>query len=138
MIEAKIKYAGGMLFSARTDSGHEVLMDADPQFGGADKGPRPMELLLAGLGGCTAMDVISILKKKKQEVTGLEIKVKGERAEEHPKKYTAIEVEFLVKGKGISPEAVKRAVQLSMDKYCSAKATIESGAKVTYAYRIEE
>ncbi|MDA8388652.1 MAG: OsmC family protein [Nitrospiraceae bacterium] len=136
--EVNIKYVEGMLFSARTDSGHEVLMDADPKFGGADKGPRPMDLLLAGLGGCTAMDIISILKKKKQEVTGLEIKVKGERAPEHPKKYTGIELEFRVKGKNISEDAVKRAVGLSMDKYCSAKATIEGGAKVTYAYRIEE
>ena len=138
MIEANIRYVEGMLFSARTDSGHEVLMDADPKFGGADKGPRPMELLLAGLGGCTAMDVISILKKKKQEVTGLEIKVRGERAPEHPKRYTGIEIEFHVKGKNVSEDAVKKAVELSMDKYCSAKATIEQGAKVTYTYRIGE
>ncbi|MDA8085426.1 MAG: OsmC family protein [Nitrospiraceae bacterium] len=138
MPEANIKYVEGMLFSSKTESGHEVLMDASPAFGGEDKGPRPMELLLAGLGGCTGMDIISILKKKRQEVTGLDIKVKGERAPEHPKKYTSIELEFRVTGKNISEDAVKRAVELSMDKYCSAKATLEGGTEVTYRYSISE
>ncbi|MDA8324897.1 MAG: OsmC family protein [Nitrospiraceae bacterium] len=138
MPEANIRYVEGMEFVAKTESGHEVVMDAGPEFGGHDKGPRPMELLLAGLGGCTAMDIISILKKKRQEVTGLEIKVKGERAPEHPKKYTGIELLFLVTGNNLSEDAVKRAVELSMDKYCSAKATLEEGTEVTYRYSISK
>ena len=136
MPETNIRYEGGMKFSAKTDSGHEVIMDAGPEFGGKNEGARPMELLLVGLGGCAAMDIISILKKKKQDVTGLEIKVKGERAPEHPKKYTGIELEFRVAGKNISAEAVKRAVELSMDKYCSAKATLEEGTKVKHSFVI--
>ncbi len=136
MPEARIKFQDGMRFSAITGSGHEIVMDSSMEFGGQDSAARPMELLLAGLGGCTGMDVISILRKKKQEVTSFELIVKGKRAEEHPKRYTEIEVEFVIKGKNLSEEAVKRAVELSMDKYCSVRATFEDKTPVTYHYKI--
>ncbi len=137
-MDAIVKLVDGMRFIADGSSGHSVVMDADPEVGGEDTAARPTELVLMGLGGCTGMDVISILRKKKQDVRDLEIHVRGKKADSHPRKFTEIEIEYVVKGKGISEEAVKRSVQLSMDKYCSVKATLEGVAKITYSYRIEE
>lgn len=134
----KVKYTDGLQFVGESDSGHAIVMDGTPDVGGADTGMRPMELLLVSLGGCSGMDVISILKKKKENVNGLELNIKGEKAENYPKKYTSVNIEFIVKGRGVSEEAVKRAVELSMDKYCSVKATIEPTANVTWSYRILE
>ena len=136
MSEAKVTYVDGLQFVAAATSGHAVVMDGDVEVGGRDTGPRPMEMLLMGIGGCSGMDVISILKKKKQDVRGLEINVKGDKAEDYPKKFTDINLEFVVRGKNISEDAVKRAVELSMEKYCSVKATLEGSAKITYNYRI--
>jgi len=138
MVKAKITYSGGMQFIASADSGHAVVMDADASVGGDNTGSRPMELLLMGIGGCSGMDIISILKKKKQHVTGLEAHVSGTMAENYPHKYTEISIEFIVRGKAVSEEAVKRAVQLSMEKYCSVKATLEGSAKITFSYKILE
>jgi putative redox protein len=138
MPKAKITYTGGMQFVAQADSGPAIVMDADKEFGGNNAGPRPSELLIMGIGGCSGMDIISVLRKKKENVTGLEINVNGTKAEEHPKKYVAIDVEYIVKGKNLSDAAVKRAVDLSMEKYCSVKATLEGTAKITYTYRIVE
>ena len=135
-MEAGIKYVDGLRFVAEGTTGHSVVMDGDPEFGGNDTASRPAELVLMGLGGCTGMDVISILKKKRQEIAGLEIMVRAKRAETHPKKFTDIDIEFIFKGKNISEDAVKRAVELSMDKYCSVKASLEGVAKITYSYRI--
>ncbi len=127
-----------MQFIAVADSGHAVVMDGPPSVGGNNSGASPMELLLMGTGGCSGMDVISVLQKKKQHVTSLEIHVIGEKADEHPKKYTAITIEFVITGKNISEEAVKRSVQLSMDKYCSVKASLEGTAQISYSYKIIE
>lgn len=127
-----------MQFVAVANSGHAVVMDGPLSVGGNNSGVSPMELLLMGTGGCSGMDVISVLQKKKQHVTSLEIHVVGEKADEHPKKYTAITIEFVITGKNISEEAVKRSVQLSMDKYCSVKATLEGTAQITYSYKIIE
>jgi putative redox protein len=138
MMEAKVKYVDGMQFVGEASSGHAIVMDGDPKFGGANTAVRPTELLLIGLGGCSGMDVISILKKKKQDVRGLEINVKGQKAETYPQKFTDITIEFLVRGFNVSEEAVKRAVDLSMEKYCSVKATLEGSAKITFSYRIIE
>ncbi|UCE79560.1 MAG: OsmC family protein [Nitrospiraceae bacterium] len=138
MPKATIKYTGGMQFVAVANSGHAVVMDGPLSVGGNNSGVSPMELLLMGTGGCSGMDVISVLQKKKQHVTSLEIHVVGEKADEHPKKYTAITIEFVITGKNISEEAVKRSVQLSMDKYCSVKATLEGTAQITYSYKIIE
>jgi putative redox protein len=136
MLDAKITYIKGLQFIGDSSSGHAIVMDGDPSVGGHNTGPRPMELLLLGAGGCSGMDVISILKKKKQEVTGLEIKVKGKKAEDYPKKFTHITLEFIIKGRDISEEAVKRAIELSMNKYCSVKATLEGAAKIGFSYKI--
>jgi len=113
-------------------------MDADAEAGGKNTGLRPMELLLIGIGGCSGMDIVSILKKKKEKVAGIEINVNGNNADNYPKKYTDIDLEFIIKGKSISEESVKRAVQLSMDKYCSVKASLEGSAKITFKYKIIE
>lgn len=138
MIEAKVTYVDGLQFVGEAASGHAIVMDGDKEVGGRNTGARPMELLLIGLGGCSGMDVVSILKKKKQEINGVEIKVKGEKAENYPKKFTDIDIEFIVRGRNVSEDAVKRAVELSMEKYCSVKATLESSAKVTRSYKIIE
>lgn len=136
MARTNVKYTGGMQFVATADSGHAVIMDADKDVGGNNTGSRPMELLLMGIGGCSGMDIISILKKKKQTITGLEAQVSGSMAEDYPHKYTEISIEYIVRGKDVSEEAVKRAVQLSMDKYCSVKATLEGSAKIHFTYKI--
>ncbi|MHB8882648.1 MAG: OsmC family protein [Thermodesulfovibrionales bacterium] len=138
MPRAKIKYTDGMQFVGETGSGHAIVMDSDPEFGGANTGVRPTELLLVGVGGCSGMDIVSILKKKRQMLTGLEVNVEGKKAETYPQKFTDISIEFVVRGKGLSEEAVKRAVDLSMDKYCSVKATLEGSAKITFSYKIVE
>ena len=104
---------GNVAFRAITETGHEVVMDAAPEVGGSDTGPRPMELLLVGVGGCTGMDVISMLRKMRQDVTDYEIQVSGERAAEHPKIYTTIRLEHIVRGRALNAESVRRAVELS-------------------------
>ncbi|GAB6182328.1 OsmC family protein [Thermodesulfovibrio hydrogeniphilus] len=136
MTKAKVKWAGGMQFVGQSGTGHAIVMDAHPDFGGENSGMRPMELLLVGLGGCSGMDIVSILKKKKQDVRGVEINVQGKQADEYPKRYTEIEIEFIVTGKNLSEDAVKRAIELSMEKYCSVKATLEHSAKVSFSYKI--
>lgn len=137
-MEAIVRFVDGMRFVAEGSSGHSIVMDSSEEFGGSDTASRPTELVLIGLGGCAGMDVISILRKKRENVTGLEIAVRGMRADSHPKKFTDIDMEFIVRGWNVSEEAVKRAVQLSMDKYCSVKATLEGVAKITFSYRIEQ
>ncbi len=138
MMEAKVKYVDGMQFVGEASSGHAVVMDGDAKFGGANTAVRPTELLLIGLGGCSGMDVVSVLKKKKQDVRGLEINIKGQKAETYPQKFTHIDIEFVVRGRNVSEEAVKRAIDLSMEKYCSVKATLEGCAEITFRYRITE
>jgi putative redox protein len=136
MTNAKVTYIQGLQFVGEASSGHAIVMDGNPEVGGHDTGLRPMELLLVGLGGCSGMDIISILKKKKQDITGLEINVKGEEAEKYPKNFTEIDLEFVVKGRNISEDAVKRAIDLSMNKYCSVKITLEGSSKINFFYKI--
>jgi len=138
MPKAKVTYVNGMQFVGEADSGHAIVMDGHPETGGKDTGLRPTELLLIGLGGCSGMDIVSILKKKKQAITGVEINVNGQKAENYPQKFTGIDIEFIIKGKNVSEDAVKRAIQLSMEKYCSVKATLEGSANITYTYKIIE
>ncbi|MCG2722401.1 MAG: OsmC family protein [Thermodesulfovibrionales bacterium] len=135
-MNVKVTYVKGLQFVGDAESGHAMIMDGDKSVGGENTGPRPMELLLIAAGGCSGMDVISILNKKRQDVTGLEINVSGKKAEEYPKKFTEITVEFIVKGRKIEESAVKRAVELSMTKYCSVKATLEGTAKINYSFKI--
>jgi len=136
MVSAKVTYVKGMQFVGDSSSGHTVVMDSDSSAGGHNTGLRPMEMLLMAAGGCSGMDVISILKKKRQHVTGFDIQVKGKKAKDFPKKFTEITLEFVIRGKNISEGAVKRSIELSMNKYCSVKATLEGTAKISYSYKI--
>jgi putative redox protein len=138
MVEAKVTLVEGMQFKGSATSGHTLIMDADDAAGGQNKGFRPMELLLVGFGGCSGMDMISILRKKRQNVTGLDIKVKGERAETYPKIYKEVNIEYVVKGRGIQKEAVERAIELTLEKYCSVGATLAKAGTITHSYRIIE
>jgi len=138
MVEAKVTLMGGMQFEGDSSSGHHLIMDADDSSGGQNKGFRPMELLLVGFGGCSGMDVISILRKKRQNVTGFEMNIKGEKADTHPHIYKEVHIEYVVRGKGIEKEAVERAIKLSLDKYCSVGATLGKAGKITHSYRIVE
>lgn len=136
MLTAKVKWVDGLQFAGESGTGHTIAMDGDKEVGGNNTGMRPMELLLIGLGGCSGMDIASILQKKKQQITDIEINIKGQKADTYPKKFTDIEIEFIVSGKDLAEDAVKRAVELSMEKYCSVKATLEGTAKINFSYRI--
>jgi putative redox protein len=125
-----------MAFAARTGSGHIAVMDGAPEGGGDNLAPRPMELVLAGTGGCTAYDVVLILKRSRQEVTGCEVSLKAERAENDPKVFTKIHFHFTVRGKGLKTEAVERAIQLSAEKYCSASIMLGRTAEITHDWEI--
>jgi len=121
-MEAKVIWKNRMSFIGSAESGFELPLGASPEVGGDNDGFRPMELLAIGLAGCTAMDVISILQKKKQEVTAFEVRVHAERAEEHPRVFTRMVIEYIVSGINVERSAVERAVQLSSEKYCPAQA----------------
>ncbi len=138
MIEAKVTLIKDMQFSGSATSGHSLNMDADDKAGGHNAGFRPMELLLVGFGGCSGMDVISILRKKRQQVSGLEMNVKGEKTETFPHVYKDVHIEYVVKGKGVEKEAVERAISLSLDKYCSVGATLAKAGNITHSYKIIE
>lgn len=128
----------GMLFVARTGSNHVTVMDGNVAGGGTDSAPRPMEMLLAGAGGCAAYDVVFVLKRGRHAVTDCQVKLTGQRAETDPKYFTHIHFEFVVSGKDLSESAVERAVKLSHEKYCSASATLGKAAEITYSVRIEQ
>ena len=125
-----------MSFLAETGSGHVVAMDGPPEAGGRNLAPRPMEMLLAGTGGCTAFDVVSILKKGRHAVTGCDVEVHADRADTDPKVFTRIHFHFRVRGKQLKPEAVTRAVELSSEKYCSASIMLGKTASITHEVEI--
>ena len=127
---------GGMTFSAETGSGHLLNMDGAPEAGGKNLAPRPMELLLAGAGGCSAFDVVLILQKARQAVSGCDVVLKAERANEDPKVFTKIDLHFIVTGKDLDQTKVERAVKLSHDKYCSATAMLAKTAELTYSIEV--
>ena len=137
IVDAKVTLVDGMQFVGSAASGHAIVMDADSNVGGNNTGCRPMELVAIAMGGCTGMDVISILRKKKQDVLGLELHVRGQKADEFPKKYESLHIEYVIKGRNISEEAVKRAIELSTDKYCAVGGTLKYAAEITHSYRIE-
>lgn len=137
-MNAKAVWKGGMAFTGVNDEGYLVSMDADQKVGGQDLGFRPLELLAIGLTGCTGMDVISILKKKRQEVTGFEVNAEVERAAGHPKVFSKIVLKYTIKGKDLDPQAVKRAIELSETKYCGAQAMLSKTAEISHQIVIEE
>ena len=129
----------GMSFIGRTGAGFELALDAEPDVGGQGRGPRPMELVLLALAGCTGMDVISILRKMRQDVTGYEVRVRGdERAPGFPKVYTRITVEHVVRGRDLVESSVARAVELSATRYCPVSALLGRGAEVDHTYALED
>jgi putative redox protein len=128
----------GMRFDVETGSGHHIILDAAEQNGGQDAGPRPMEMLLVALAVCAAMDILSILRKKRQSITGYEVLVHGERAEEHPKVFVDITVEHIFTGHTIQPQAVERAIALTEERYCGASAMLGKAAKLAHTFRIVE
>lgn len=136
IVQAKVELTKNMQFSGSADSGHRLTMDADEGSGGANAGFRPMELLLVGFGGCTGMDVVSILRKKRQDVSGLEMNVRGEKSDDYPKIYREVHIEYVVKGKRIQQEAVARAIELSLGKYCSVGATLAKAGKIVSSFKI--
>jgi putative redox protein len=129
-------WKGKMVFEAKTESGHSVVMDAKPEVGGEDNGPRPMELSMVSLGGCTAMDVVSILKKMRVDLENMTINIDSEQAPEHPKIFTRINIEYNFTGRNITEENVKKAIELSFDKYCSVTAMLKEKAEITYKWNI--
>jgi putative redox protein len=137
-MECTVRWHDGMSFIAETGSGHMVTMDGAPEAGGRNLAPRPMELLLAGTGGCTSFDIVMILKKGRQEVTGCEVKLSAERAAEDPKVFTRINMHFVVRGRGLKPEAVERAVKLSAEKYCSASIMLGKTAEMSHSWEVIE
>ena len=136
ILTAVAKLETGMRFDAQATSGYHVTLDSNEVSGGQDSGFSPMEMLLVGLAGCTGMDVISILRKKRQDVTGYEVHVQGIRADDHPKVFVEINVEHLVTGHNIQPAAVARAIELSETRYCGAAAMLGKVARITNTYRI--
>jgi putative redox protein len=137
-MDAKVIWKGRMSFTGSAESGFNIPLGTSPEVGGDNDGSHPMELLAIGLAGCTAMDVISILQKKKQEVTGFEVQVHADRAEEHPHVFTRIVIEYIVSGRNIDRNAVDRAVQLSAEKYCPAQAMFSKVATIELKITLKE
>jgi putative redox protein len=135
-MKARAKWVEGMAFMGEAGSGHAVMMDGAPEYGGRNIGIRPMEMLLIGLAGCTGFDVVQILKKGREPVTGCEVEVEAERATDDPKVFTKIHLAYRVTGPGLAPGKVQRAVTLSKEKYCSASIMLGATAAFTYAIEI--
>ena len=135
-MQAKIKWVEDMMFMGQSGSGHAVVMDGPPDLGGKNMGIRPMEMMLMGLGGCTAFDVMLILKRSRQEVTDCVAELNAERAETDPKVFTKIHIHFIVTGRELKEKMVKRAVELSATKYCSASIMLAQTVEITHDYEI--
>lgn len=137
-MKAHVIWRGNLAFDGQTESGFPVPLDADPTVGGTNSGPRPMEMIAMGLAGCTAMDVISILKKKCKKVTGFEVRVDAPRAESHPKVFTNATITYIVKGRDIAEASVLRAIELTATKYCPAQAMLGQVFPIDLHYEIYE
>ena len=135
-MKARVKWVEQVSFLGETESSHAVLMDGSPAAGGRNLGPRPMEMLLLGAGGCTSFDVISILKKSRQAVSDCYVELEAERAETDPKVFTKIHMHFVVTGEDIKPEIVEKAIMLSAEKYCSASIMLGQTAKITHDFEV--
>jgi putative redox protein len=137
-MKTRIKWKDGVSFIAESGSGHAVLMDGPPEVGGRNLGPRPMEMLLMGTGGCAAVDVVLILEKARQNISDCVVEVEAERAPEEPKVFTRIHFHFILTGKSLSASHVERAVRLSAEKYCSASIMLGKTAALTHDFEIVE
>ncbi len=136
-MQASVTWDHGLTFRGTAETGFSVPLGAEESVGGDEDGFRPLELMLVSLAGCTAMDVISILTKKRQEVTGFEVRVDAERAEAHPRVFTAITVTYTVRGRNIDPAAVARAIELSETRYCPAQAMLGASVPIRHTVEIE-
>jgi putative redox protein len=135
-MKARARWVEGMAFMGEAGSGHAVMMDGSPEYGGRNIGIRPMEMLLIGLAGCTGFDVVSILKKGRESVTGCDVEVEAQRAETDPKVFTKIHLSYRIAGKGLSQLKAERAVTLSKEKYCSASIMLGATAEMTYSLEV--
>lgn len=137
-MEAKVTWQENMVFTGTADSGFSIQLDAKQEVGGEGRGFIPMELMVVSLAGCTAMDVISILRKKRQDVTGFEVRVDAPRAEEHPKVFTRATIDYLITGHGVDEKAVLRAIELTAESYCPAQAMLGKVMPIDLRYQIFE
>ena len=137
-MKANVNWIGGAAFVGETPDGSRIIMDGPPEGGGRNLGPRPMETLLLGMGACSCYDVVSILKKSRQDIEDCKLEISAERAETDPKVFTEIHMHFLVTGKDLKESQVKRAINLSAEKYCSASVMLGKTATITHSYSISE
>ncbi|MFN0299227.1 MAG: OsmC family protein [Burkholderiales bacterium] len=137
-MKCKVTWFDGMSFIGETESGHAIVMDGAPDAGGRNLGPRPMEAVLAGTGGCTAFDVVLILKRSRQDVAGCHVELEADRADIDPKVFTRIHMHFVVRGRNLKPSLVENAIKLSHQKYCSASIMLAKTAEITHDYEIIE
>ena len=133
-----VNWVDGMLMVGKSHSGHSITMDGPPEIGGENLGVRPMEMLLLGVAGCTMIDVVSTLKKMRQDLTQCETKVNAERANDHPKVFTDIHIQFVIKGKDLDHNKVEKAITLSAKKYCSASIMLGKTASISHDFEIVE
>ena len=131
-----VKWIDGLLMVGKSDSGHAIVMDGPPEIGGENLSVRPMEMLLLGMAGCTMIDVVSTLKKMREDIIDCQTQVSADRAEEYPKVFTNIHVHFILRGKQLNPSKVDKAIKLSAEKYCSASIMIGKTANITHDYEI--
>ncbi len=137
-MKSRVKLVEGMTFMAESGSGHAIVLDASPDIGGRNLGPRPMEMLLMGLGGCTSIDVMLILRKSREQVTDCVVELDAERAPTDPKVFTSIHMRYVVTGRGLDRNKVERAIKLSAEKYCSATAILSGTATITHSLDLVE
>ncbi len=135
-MKVRVKWIENVAFVGETESNHSIVMDGAPEGGGRNIGPRPMETVLAGTGGCTAYDVVAILRKARQDITDCVVDVEADRAAEDPKVFTRIHFHFTIKGRNVKKEHVERAIHLSAEKYCSASIMLRKTAKISHDYEI--
>ena len=137
-MKTKIKWMQDVSFKGSSESGHEVVLDGPEELGGKGLGMRPMEMMLIGMGGCTSFDVVTILKRSRQQITGCIAEIEATRADEIPKVFTSIHIHFLIKGIDLQEKAVERAIELSANKYCSASIMLGKSVKITHDFVISE
>ncbi len=137
-MKARVNWVDGLMFVGESGSGHALVMDGDPAHGGRGLGVRPMEMLLLGLGGCSGVDVVLILKKGREDITDCAVEISADRAEEDPKIFTRIHLHYVVAGRGLNTVKVERAIKLSAEKYCSASAMLGRVAEITHDFEIRQ
>ncbi|HRF44942.1 MAG TPA: OsmC family protein [Candidatus Competibacteraceae bacterium] len=137
-MKTRVIWLEDMTYVAQTPSGHALVMDGPPELGGHNLGPRPMEMLLMGMGGCTAIDVVNILRKARQDLRGCEVQLEADRADNEPKVFTHIRVHFILTGQNLSAKHIERAIHLSAEKYCSASIMLGQTAQITHTFEIRQ